>query len=210
MTLQRCAVSVKDKPIGDAISRLKGGHVTVRSVRHVRCISSQIQITAPLIHKEREITMSAKVQPMPDLKQRMAAATAASAPSLVPEYLNPPPPKEEEMIHTLQELVTDKKDLLALKRLINEDIALKEVEANAKKQRKPLISKMKNLLGKYSVGKALLDDIRVNYFTTSRSSIKADLLLANGVSPAVIQKCTVTSDVYTLKLSRGKDEEGEE
>jgi hypothetical protein len=68
---------------------------------------------------------------------------------------------------------------------------------------------MKNLLGKYHVGKALLDDIRVNYFATGRSTIKADLLLDNGVSPAVIQKCTVTSEVYTLKLSRGKDEEEE-
>jgi len=146
---------------------------------------------------------------MPDLKQRMASATAASAPSLVPEQLNPPPPKEEEVIPTLQELITDRKDFLALKRLVNEDIALKEVEANAKKQRKPLISKMKNLLGKYHVGKALLDDIRVNYFATGRSTIKADLLLDNGVSPAVIQKCTITSEVYTLKLSRGKDEEEE-
>ena len=67
--------------------------------------------------------MAAKVQPMPDLKQRMASATAASAPSLVPEQLNPPPPKEEEVTPTLQELITDRKDFLALKRLVNEDIA---------------------------------------------------------------------------------------
>lgn len=141
------------------------------------------------------------------LKERIAqVAGQAAAPSMVPAQTVPPPPKET--VPALSDIVQDKKDMLLLKRLIEQSVELADEEQALRKKREPLTKQIKNLLGKYEISKAECDDIHVSYYTVPRSSIKADKLLELGVLPAVIAKATVTTESYTLRISRrGEDEE---
>jgi len=146
-----------------------------------------------------------------ELKQRLQEA-APPAPSMVPVAKEHPiaPPPQEEKTPQLSDLISDKKDLLLLRRLIEEDMPWKEQAAEAAKMRKPLETKIKNILGKHKVGKALLDDIRVSYFGAERSVLDKELLLSNGVAPAVILASMKKSTSYTLRISKSKEEETED
>lgn len=163
----------------------------------------------------------------PSLSQRIAEAVGtASAPSLVPDY-NPPPAKPKEPPPPeLKSLVKDTSDYLKLRRLISAALDYRATEKEVKESRRLfalangakevkggknddlLGNLIKDLLGKHGVGKAMVEGDRINYYSGTRSSIKADLLMAQGVTPAQIAAATVTSYTYTLKLAKG--EEGED
>ena len=119
----------------------------------------------------------------------------------------PPPPKQEESIPELKNLITDKKDYLELKRLVTASVQLQQQEAEIKKARKPVTDRLKNLLGKYAVGKAQLDEARINYFASERKTITPAALLAHGISPNIIQACTTVTQSFTLKITTGKDDD---
>ena len=142
------------------------------------------------------------------LQQRMNDASAS--PSMIPPEATPaPPPKEEPVLPQLNTLIADKRDYLLLKRLIEEDLPWKAQASQAAKERKSIEDKIKKLLGKHQVGLALMDDIRINYYSGERESLDKGLLLAQGVSPAQIIAATKKKPIYTLKITRGKEEEDE-
>ena len=156
--------------------------------------------------------MPKKVQPIteskPSLAERMGAITTATAPNLNPNFsVTPPPAKEKEIIPDLKDLVEQRKDYLELKRLITTSLELAEQERLIKKQRDPISSRIKDLLGTYKIGKAQVEGCRVNYFSGERRSIDASLLLANGVQPRVIEASTKVSVVYTLKITSQENDD---
>jgi hypothetical protein len=146
------------------------------------------------------------------LKEITSNITTASAPSMIPvdKTPEPPPKKEEPPPPDIKTLIKDKKDLLLLARLIQEDLPWKDQESQAKKARKQIEPKIKQLLGKHQVGIARLDDIRINYFGGTRTTLSEKLLLANGVPASVILASREQSAVFTLKITRGGDDEGED
>jgi hypothetical protein len=136
------------------------------------------------------------------ITERMADVN--SAPSLVPQDRPAPTPKAEEPPPPpqLADLVKDKKDFILLAKLIKSDMGWKETEAEAKKVRRGMEEKIKTLLGRHGiVGSALLDDIRVSYHESERSTLNVNLLLSHGVSPATILACTDKKLFHTLRLS---------
>lgn len=148
-----------------------------------------------------------------DLKSRIASATAEAtkAPSLIPGDVTPPPPKEEEAVPALKDLITDKRDYLTIRRLITADLELADQIRGLKAAQKPLVTQIKNLLGKNKVNRALMDDAKVNYYSGIRKSIKGAKLLERGVSPEDIVYATEEKTVYTLKITRvGHEDEGED
>jgi hypothetical protein len=103
--------------------------------------------------------------------------------------------------------MADKRDYLLLRRLVAASIEFAKQDKAAADARKPLTNQIKNLLGKYQVGKAVTEEARINYFESGRESIKGDLLLAAGVSPAIIAGATKKTVSYTLKLTAVGEEE---
>ena len=148
-----------------------------------------------------------------DLKRRMEEQTAGarkSAPSMVPDYdrkqhRHYAPPKEEEVLPELQELVTDARDLDVLQGAINLHAAYNSEKHKLEKAMAPLADTIKSLLDDYQVSKAQCGDCRVSYYRVHRSAIKADLLLAHGVSPATIEASTVVSESATLKITKAEE-----
>lgn len=161
------------------------------------------------------------------LKERMQTATA---PSMVPSGIDlpAPPPKEVEVIPELRKLITNPADRIKVVALVKDFSARKLQEAdaliriwvdrgvekpNVKKAKDGMSNKIKAFLGKWSVGLAMCDGVRVNYYNAPRKSIKGDLLttslLKHGIAPATIQlilaESTTETDSYTLKI--GGEEE---
>jgi hypothetical protein len=117
----------------------------------------------------------------------------------------PPPPKEEEVIPQIPDLVKGK-DLLTIRRLMTEHLTLGDTISKAKKERDKITAQLKVLAGKYKIGKAEFEGDTLTYYSSQRSSILPALLLANGVQPEIITASTKTSTSYSLKVSAGKDE----
>jgi len=167
------------------------------------------------------------------LKERMQETAAAAAPSLAPApRIEAPPPKAEEVVPTLKESIGDKKDYLKVKRLIADSLKYKNfvdpdillengvTEEVIKKATLPggdlhktikgVTAAIKVMLGKYKVGVAQEDEIHINYFSGTRKTIKPDLLLAQGVTPAQIKAATEEKSTYTLKITVGDEMEEDE
>lgn len=131
-----------------------------------------------------------------------------SAPSMVPDFTPPPPPKEEEIIPDVRELINSAKDRLKLAQLVEQSSAWGVQEKEAKKMRAPLTAAIKKILGEYEVGRAMCDGKLINYYNAPRSTLSRELLLSHGISPQVLEACTVTKDSYTLRISApGESEE---
>jgi len=141
-------------------------------------------------------------------RTKEAVAATATAPSMVPD-LPAPPPKEEEVVPSVKDLIHNKKDLLTLRRLMTEHISLSAVEREAGSKKKKITEQIKKLAGTYQIGKADYDGDRINYYSSERKTIKPDLLLAQGVQPNIILKATETTVSYALKITQAKDEGGE-
>lgn len=133
----------------------------------------------------------------------------AHAPSMVPDFTPPPPPKEEEIVPDIRELVDNTADRLALLRLVEQQTAWAQQESEAKKQRRPLTESIKRILGKYEIGRAMCDGMLINYYNSPRSSLSREMLLSKGISPQVLEACTIVKDSYTLRIT-GAGDEGDE
>lgn len=144
----------------------------------------------------------------PSLDERLKTSVGKSAhASMVPNFHpTPPPPKEVEYIPELSELVEDKADRLKLVRAIDEMAAWKKQEREAKSATKPLTAIIKNLLGKHGVAKCICDGHMVNYYNAPRSTLSRELLMEHGVSPQILEACTVVKDSFTLRVSEPGDE----
>ncbi len=118
------------------------------------------------------------------------------------------PPPEPEYVPDIQEMGLDKRTLSQLSNLIIQHGELGYEKRKLEKERDKLTPEIKAILGEYQIGKCLCGEYRVAYFNVPRTSLSKELLLENGVPPAVIAACTVTKDVYTLKITpQGEKEE---
>ena len=137
------------------------------------------------------------------LKERMAKATGKAGVDLNPQDYTPPPSKkkEEEVLPDAREVIPSIKDRNLLNHMVSDYLTYSQQESEAKKAKKPLNATIKKLLGTYQVSKVMVGDNRVNYYNAPRRSIKAELLLQAGVPLSVIEKCTVATDAYTLKIT---------
>jgi hypothetical protein len=96
---------------------------------------------------------------------------------------------------------------LAIARMIARHEELGAQMSAMKKEREKITDAIKPLMGKLKLAKASWGDYRLSYFNTPRSTLDKALLLSHGVQPNVITACTVVKDSYTLRISRGGEEE---
>ena len=150
------------------------------------------------------------------LRDRIKAIAAQSAPSLVPDMKPAAPPrKEEEVIPHLDDVVKDRKQALEIARMIEQCGTLSAQSHQIEKQKKPLVEKLKYLIGNVHVGKIFSGAWRVNYYSAPRSTITEEnlkyCLLARGFQPkdvaAIISESTSTSESYTLRITPAGEEE---
>ncbi len=110
-------------------------------------------------------------------------------------------PPETEEVPELQEFGLKRHELGPLSQMIVQHGELGVEKRMLEKERNKLTPKIKAALGEHGIGKAFCGDWRVSYFNTPRESLSTQLLLEHGISPATIKACTVTKDVYTLRIS---------
>lgn len=138
------------------------------------------------------------------LDDRIKSATATTAPSMVPEALVPPPPPE-----TLPDMtvLVPFAQRLRVAQLIARHVELGEQASAIKKERDKLTAAIKPLMGQLKLAKATWGDYHLAYFNTPRTSFNQNKLLDFGIQPSVIAACTETKDSYTLRITRGGEDE---
>ncbi len=117
----------------------------------------------------------------------------------------PPPKKEEEVVPDLHELIDNRSERRTFTALVKQYLEFSDDVKIAQAGKDRLSKSMKEVVGSYGISKVLVDGILVNYFNAPRSTIKSDLLLAAGISPATIASCTEVKDVYTLRVTPPKE-----
>ncbi len=159
-----------------------------------------------------------KKEPVLTVAQRIRAVAAASAPSMIPvpyEVPAPPPEKEEEIVPPISDLIEDMKVRLELARLVDLQGRINIQLSPLNKDKKKLTDRIKLIVGKFKIGKALSGDWRINYYNAPRSFLDEMKLLAvkperlvNGITQEIIDECYSKKDSYTLRISpAGSDEE---
>jgi len=126
---------------------------------------------------------------------------------MVPDYTPPPPPKEEEVIPDVRELVDNAADRLKIVQLVELSATWGAQEKEAKKARAPITESLKKIIGRYGISKAMCGDYRINYYNAPRKTLSREMLLSAGVSPKVLDSCTIEKDSYTLRVSAAGDED---
>src|ERR1043166_8252064 len=91
------------------------------------------------------------------INERLEEVRAAAAPSMVPQPIDitPPPPKEEEVIPQLSDLVQDRKKRLEIARLVAQQGELGRQISALSKERDKLTPTIKKLMGDNHIGKCL-------------------------------------------------------
>ena len=140
------------------------------------------------------------------MKDRLRRATGSGI-SMVPQDKVPAPPKkEEERVPLLKELIADRKDKNSMTLMVERYLAWSLQEKEAKKEKDVLSKAMKIIVGSYGISKVMVGVNTVNYFNAPRSSIKSELLLAQGVSPEIIERATESTPAWTLRVDPPKKE----
>lgn len=151
------------------------------------------------------------------LKHKMSQIIPIQGASMVPEVV-PPPEKTEEVIPQLVDLVTDREVRQVLVGLIESNLQWAKQESEAKKARKPIVTRIKSILGKFQVGKAAWEGYIVNYFAGKprESIISKDKLVLYlttlGWQPKDVQLLLANTTstgkpTYTLKITASGEEE---
>lgn len=130
------------------------------------------------------------------LKDRMNTAIPQGV-DMTPKPRQAPAPKKKEEIPLIQEIF-EAAECRSITRMVILAAEWKAQESQAKAARKPLTEGIKKLIQDNVV--FMVGDIKVNRFTTLRSSIKAERLLSHGISPKIIAACTETTEAVTLKI----------
>lgn len=145
------------------------------------------------------------------LEKQLAKTKKQSAPNMNPSYrkkdkkVEPLPPQLDEL-HNIPPTARMK-----LRNLIQQDAAITRTQSTLAANKKKLVEEgIKPLCKIYSLDKFMVGDQRANYYTSTRKTIVEALLLANGVSPEIILKCTVTRDFNMFKVTGPgiKEDEG--
>lgn len=139
------------------------------------------------------------------LQQKLEASLATSKaafPSLNPVPKPKKEPVEAEVLPDIREVVTSPADRMKIIRLVAESADLAMQEKQIKNARKPITEMLKKIIPDLSSSlKFMADGVRVNMFTINRKSLSALKLREKGVSQAILDACTDTTAVITLKVT---------
>jgi hypothetical protein len=129
------------------------------------------------------------------------------APSMIPQA--PPPKVQGEVLPDVRDVVMDRRLLRALPSLVEQYAAVSAAKKEIKEEKERISRQIKAALDNdCGLSKFMVGGYRLAYYTIARSTIKPDLLLSQGVAPAVIAACTVTTNSPTLKITPpGVDED---
>lgn len=122
--------------------------------------------------------------------------------SIPKDYVPPPLIDEFDLpLKTVRELDS----------LMQQHNAITEQQSELKADKDTLTEEIKKLCILYKVDFFQLGDLQAKTFTTRRTSISKELLLASGVSPITIIKATKVKENVSLKISKvGVHEEEED
>lgn len=137
------------------------------------------------------------------LDERLKAAVSKQAAADMNPRLTwtpPPPPKEDVVVPDVRDFISDNKTRLKLLRLVEESNAWGIQEKAARKAREPITQQIKEIMGEYEIGKAMCGSLMLTYFTSPRRSLSREKLLEHGISPQILDACTITKDTYTLRI----------
>lgn len=136
------------------------------------------------------------------LKEKLAAAVPKEKrASMIPVERQKKQQAEAEVVPDIAELDLPPADRLQLVRLILQCRTHGEVEKTAKKAKKALSDRIKTFAKQYDLSKFMVDGSPCNYYKSSRTTISAALLHAQGVSPTVIAAATVVTESWSFKAS---------
>jgi hypothetical protein len=154
------------------------------------------------------------------LKERIKELAAQSAPSMIPvprEADIAPPEKEVEVIPSVAELIEDGKTKLELARMVDRVGVIGSVVSPLSKEKKKLVEKIKIVVGKYKIGKALSGEWRINYYNAPRKFLDPAKLMAippeelvHGITQVIINRCYSESASYTLRITKEGEDDSEE
>jgi len=152
------------------------------------------------------------------IEDRLKASVKRVKPPEPP--ITPPPSKEEETVPELTAIITDRKTQLELVRYLTKERELAEAEIVAKRERKPLTRRIKDILGKNKVSRALWEGWTINYYATDgRVTIKeidlVNALLAAGLKDEQIHSIKSAcvkygKPSYTLRIQKPDEKEEDE
>jgi hypothetical protein len=148
-----------------------------------------------------------KVMPA-TLRQKMAAATTGTRPSLLPAGVGGrpvEPPKVvdaavEEPVPEINEIMEAGTDRTNLRKMVERHWQINSQIKKLESDLEPIAAAIKALLGDYGISKMTCDGAPVNYFVNARKTIKDTLLLAAGITQETIDTCTVTTNSKSLVI----------
>lgn len=159
------------------------------------------------------------------LEKQLAKATKSSAPSMHPTWTPHKKKEEEPPPPSIDDLNVPPADRIKIRRLIGQHATITKTQSTLKKTKARLVEGgdikddegnvvdhvigLKQLCKLYGLDKFMVGENKAVYYTTTRKTINMDKLLAAGVSPAVILKCTDKKTIQQFKVS-GPDTKGEE
>ncbi|MGH7183503.1 MAG: hypothetical protein ACREJN_16210, partial [Nitrospiraceae bacterium] len=98
------------------------------------------------------------------------------------------------------------RESILLKQLVEEHTVVGRAARELDERKKELTTKIKDIIANQpNLHKVICAGSLVSYYSTSRASISKEKLLGVGIQPDVIDKCTVNSQSWTLKI-RSLDE----
>jgi len=145
--------------------------------------------------------------------QRIRAIANSTNVSLIPqprEMPAPPPEKEEETIPQVSEIIKDAKTKLELARLVARHGEIGDAKRPLEKEQKALTEKIKKIVGKAQIGKAICGDWRINYYNAPKKYLDIEKLKALGLTLTQINDCYSEKPSYTLRITaEGSEDEDE-
>lgn len=143
---------------------------------------------------------------MKDLNKRMAEATKAARPSMVPDFK--PPVASKESTPDISQVIQDPVDRARLSLLITKSDTFRQEIKDLEASRRPYTDEIKRLLTKHRVSNCLCSGVPVTFFTVVRTSLNKAKLMARGVTEEIIAECMDQKDIPTLRIGGTEREDG--
>lgn len=139
------------------------------------------------------------------LRDRLAALRSQhkkSAPSFTPGPRQSRAKKVAEVLPDVSELVPQA-ELEAVRELIQDHLAYGADERRAKRGKKPVAEALKAVCKDYGLTKATCLAVggKFSYYPQEREKIIGQLLRDEGVSEEIIQRCTVRTSSFAIRVS---------
>jgi hypothetical protein len=146
------------------------------------------------------------------MKQKMAKSVARKSlgSNLIPAGIGSQPIPEpsskegDEVVPHIADMIADDEDVQTIISLASHYKGQSQIEGQAKKAKEDDGKRLKSILGKYGIAKAICDQFKVTITPGHRSTIDPIKLLAQGVSQVTINLCTDTTDTSTINVTQVK------